>query len=171
MDNVPGQSHNPTPVNRHSVVQPVERKVSRGRRISKFQTVLIAVGAIILVALLAFGGLFLYQSRTGSNIDGSKYQAVFLSNGQVYFGKLSPLNSEYMKLNDIFYLQTKSDTTSGNPQATSSQTASDVQLIKLGNEIHGPEDQMTISKSQILFFENLKKDSKVSSSIDSYQKK
>ncbi len=56
MDNVPGQSHNPTPVNRHSVVQPVERKVSRGRRISKFQTVLIAVGAIILVALLAFCG-------------------------------------------------------------------------------------------------------------------
>jgi hypothetical protein len=171
MDNVPGQSHNPTPVNRHSAVQPLERKVARGRRISKFQGVLIAAGAVILVALLAFGGLFIYQSRTGANIDSGKYQAVFLSNGQVYFGKLSPLNSEYMKLNDIFYLQTKTDTSSNNPQATTDKSASDVQLIKLGNEIHGPDDQMVISKTQILFFENLKKDSKVSSSIDSYQKK
>jgi hypothetical protein len=171
MENIPGQPQNPTLANRHSAVGDVEHKAPRGRRISKFHKVLILVGAVILVALLAFGGFFLYQSRTGSNIDGGKYQAVFLSNGQVYFGKLSPLNSEYMKLNDIFYLQTKADTTSGNPQATSSQTASDVQLIKLGNEIHGPDDQMTISKSQILFFENLKKDSKVSSSIDSYQKK
>ena len=70
-----------------------------------------------------------------------------------------------------FYLQTKTTTASGNPQTTSDQSATDVQLIKLGSEIHGPNDEMIISKSQVLFFENLKKDSKVSTSIDQYQQK
>jgi len=43
-------------------------------------------------------------------------------------------------------------------------------LIKLGSEIHGPDDEMIVSKDQILFFENLKKDSQVSASIDKYSK-
>ena len=47
---------------------------------------------------------------------------------------------------------------------------SDVQLIKLGNELHGPEDQMQITKDQVLFWENLKADGKVSKAIDSYVK-
>jgi hypothetical protein len=126
----------------------------------------IATGFVVALALLVLGGLFLYRSSTGSNIDGAKYQAVFFTNGQVYFGKLRPLNSEYMKLTDIYYLQAKTD--SSNPQKTDDSGAN-VQLIKLGNEIHGPDDEMIISKSQILFFENLKSNSKVSKSIDKYR--
>jgi len=135
---------------------------------NKMKLVTIVIGVVLAIAILAFGGLFLYRSSTGSNIDGDKYQAVFLTNGQVYFGNLHPLNSEYMKLTDIFYLQAKT-TDSTNPQETTDKTTSDVQLIKLGNEIHGPIDEMVISKNQILFFENLKKDSKVSSSIVKYK--
>jgi len=106
----------------------------------------------------------------GANIDSNKNQAVFLTNGQVYFGKLHTLNGGYMKLTDIYYLQTTAkDTSSSDLQAASGQSSTDVQLIKLGDEIHGPDDEMIISKDQVLFFENLKKDSKVSSSITKYQ--
>jgi hypothetical protein len=74
-----------------------------------------------------------------------------------------------MKLSDIYYLQAQAAANeSENPQETSSKS-SDVQLIKLGNEVHGPEDEMIISKDQILFFENLKTDGKVSDSIKQYQ--
>ena len=45
-----------------------------------------------------------------------------------------------------------------------------MQLIKLGSEIHGPDDEMIINKDQVLFFENLKTDSTVAKSIASYQK-
>lgn len=146
---------------------------ARGRKggLKKMQlkTAAIVSGFAMVIILLVLGGLFLYKSSTGSNIDGNKYQAVFFTNGQVYFGKLRPLNSEYMKLTNIYYLQAKSSSSS-NPQETD-DNGSDVQLIKLGNEIHGPDDEMIISKDQILFFENLKKNSKVSSSIDKYQQK
>lgn len=127
------------------------------------------VGGVVAIALLTMGALSMYLSSTSANIDSSKYQALFLTNGQVYFGKLQALNSGYMKLTDIYYLQTQStSSTNSDLQASDTKTAADVQLIKLGNEIHGPVDEMIISKDQILFFENLKKDSKVVESIASY---
>ncbi len=137
------------------------------------------IGVIIIVVILLVGVVGWSLTRSGSNgggvgsssidIDSGKYQAVFFTNGQVYFGKLHTFNNDYMELTDIFYLQTQSD--SSNPQKTSSDSNSDVQLVKLGNEIHGPEDKMVIAKNQVLFFENLKADGKVAQSIASYQKK
>lgn len=77
-----------------------------------------------------------------------------------------------MKLKDVYYLQTqKTDEESGNPQQTQSSTNSDgLTLIKLGSEIHGPEDEMIVAKDQVLFYENLKKDGKVSQSIEQSKK-
>jgi hypothetical protein len=130
---------------------------------------MIAGAAALGLLLLLLVGWFVYRSSTAANIDTSRYQAVFFTNGQVYFGKLESLNSGYMKLSDIYYLQAQATAKeSENPQETSSKS-SDVQLIKLGNEVHGPEDEMIISKDQILFFENLKTDGKVSDSIKQYQ--
>jgi hypothetical protein len=137
---------------------------------NRLKFVSIIVGIVILVAIIVLAGWFIYGSSTGSNIEGDKYQAVFLTDGQVYFGKLHTLNSEYMKLTNIYYLQTKATPTS-NPQQTTSQAATNVQLVKLGNEIHGPEDEMIISKRQIMFFENLKNTGKVSTLIEQENKK
>lgn len=129
--------------------------------------------AIIIVVLLVIVGFFAISSMNNKNtapaINKSEYQAVFFTNGQVYFGKLSSVSSDYLKLTDIYYLQTSSTTgTDTNPQQTSS--ADSTKLIKLGDEIHGPEDQMVISKDQVLFYENLKSDGKVAQSIESYKK-
>lgn len=129
----------------------------------------------IIIVIILVGGGFVgatawsqSHATVAAGIDTSKYQAVFFTNGQVYFGKLQTLNNDYLKLTDIFYLQTQSTsskTDSTNPQSTSSDSSS-VQLIKLGNEVHSPEDQMIISRDQVLFYENLKSDGKVSQSID-----
>lgn len=128
---------------------------------------------IIAIALISTGIFLSYltlrNSSTTAHIESGKYQAVFFTNGQVYFGKLSPLAGGYLKLEDIYYLQTKANDTSTNPQETAPDTANDVELIKLGNEIHGPEDEMILNKDQVLFFENLKNDSRVSQSIKTYQ--
>lgn len=110
------------------------------------------------------------MQNTAVAIDGSKYQAVFFTNGQVYFGKLQSANSDYLKLTDIYYLQTQGEQASDsqNPQQ-STNAQKDVQLIKLGDEIHGPEDAMVISKDQVLFYENLKSDGKVAQSIAQFK--
>ncbi len=127
----------------------------------------IVIGAVIAVLGLATWLLASMNSAASApGVDANKYQAVFLNNGQVYFGKLSKLNGEYLQLKDIYYLQTQTSTESDadNPQQTTSDS-SNVQLIKLGNEVHGPEDEMIISRDQVLFFENLKSDGKVAQTI------
>lgn len=128
----------------------------------------------VVVVLVAAGGWFMWSHMNGGTaIDSSKYQAVFFTNGQVYFGKLQASSGGYMKLTDIYYLQSKqsdSNKDSGNPQATSGDQ-NNVQLIKLGDEVHGPEDEMVISKDQVLFYENLKPDGKVSQSIQKFKSK
>lgn len=130
----------------------------------------LTIAGIVLLLVILFAGYTGYNTLVqGRLIDGGKYQAVFLTNGQVYFGKLSRVGDQTYKLNKIFYLQASqtTETDANNPQQTESAN-SDVQLIKLGSEVHGPEDQMVIDKGQVLFFENLTKEGKVAQTIEKY---
>lgn len=138
---------------------------------SKQKLIALVIGVVIAAAVILLSGWFLYRSSTAATIDSGKYQAVFFTNGQVYFGKLEQVNANYFKLTDVFYIQAQEseaeNAESENPQQTSAQST-DIRLIKLGSEVHGPDDEMIISKDQVLFFENLKKDGKVSDSITKY---
>lgn len=138
---------------------------------NKQKLIAIIVGVALALAVVVLSGWVLYRSSTAATIDSGKYQAVFFTNGQVYFGKLSPVNADYFKLTDVFYIQAQESeaeaTESENPQKTS-DSSTDIRLIKLGSEVHGPQDEMIISKDQVLFYENLKSDGKVSDSITKY---
>ena len=128
------------------------------------------IAAVVLGAAVLFAGYSGYNALVqGQLIDGGKCQAVFLTNNQVYFGKLSRVGAETYKLNKIFYLQASQTNAedANNPQQTET-AGSDVQLIKLGSEVHGPEDQMVIDKGQVLFYENLTKEGKVAQTIEEY---
>lgn len=107
----------------------------------------------------------------GSDVDDTikpgEFQAVFLNSGQVYFGKLSLLNTDYVKITDVFYLQSGGSSSSLQSAGTSSD--SNVSLVKLGCELHAPEDSMTISRSEITFWENLKANGQVVKSITQFE--
>ena len=95
--------------------------------------------------------------------SSTQYQAVFLSSGQVYFGKLE-LKQGWLVLKDVYYLQVDDG---------SVQTAADgsnFQLVKLGSEIHGPEDVMYIDVGNVLFWENMRDDSQVLQAIQQAKK-
>lgn len=165
MDNIP------VSVNNHGQRSAGSNGAPRTPRGRKFHPRRIAVSffAVVILAVIVVAGLSFARQNAGPSIDKSKYQAVFLSSGQVYFGKLEQSTGEYLRLTDVFYLQTKTDTESENPQAATTDDTN-VELIKLGNEIHGPQDEMIISRDQVLFFENLKSDGRVSQSIANYRK-
>lgn len=154
------------PVRHHSTPAPLPPEPKKGW----LKPALIVGGIIVLVIAMAFVWMGMKGGNAPTGIDTGRYQAVFFTNGQVYFGKLQAFSNEYMKLTDIYYLQTQSgeDADSKNPQKTSNDQ-SNVQLIKLGDEIHGPTDEMIISKEQVLFYENLKDDGKVAQSIKKYK--
>ncbi len=85
------------------------------------------------------------NSKVGTYKEG--YHAVFLDNNQVYFGKLKRFadNAQFVSLKDVYYLRDISD-----------EAVLNFDLVKLGSEIHSPEDEMHINVSKILFWEKLK---------------
>ncbi len=109
-----------------------------------------ATSIVVVVALLAAAALYYFMLRPGLMI-GKGYQAVFLTNGQVYFGKLQSIDGTYVKMSNVYYIQGKA--TGADPQAAADTNA--VELIKLTSAVHGPKDEVIINNSQISFFENL----------------
>jgi hypothetical protein len=126
-----------------------------------------AAGIIVsLIVIVGAFGIYQKEGKTTSDIETDKYQAVFMTNGQVYFGKLADVTHTYADLTDVYYLQVQQAV---QPAATDQK--SQVSLTKLGSELHGPTDKMHISRDQILFWENLKDDSTVVKAIKEYTTK
>jgi hypothetical protein len=132
--------------------------------LSKVLAVALAVAALAVVGWLASRAFGALTADVG--VHNKQYQAVFLTNGQVYFGKVNNVDSSYVKLTDIYYLQVQQQV---QPKDSSSSQTPQVSLAKLGGELHGPEDVMYISRSQVLFWENLKDDGKVTKAIKDYK--
>jgi len=123
-------------------------------------------GTILVVALLWFlviGG----PANEAKSIDKSKLQAVFLNGGQVYFGNIRELNGKFMRVGNIYYLRVNQQV---QPDQQANQNANDVSLVKLGCELHGPQDEMLINREQVVFWENLKSDGQVAKAVAEYQK-
>jgi len=125
--------------------------VSALRRIFVMLLLLIALILVVLVVrtqLFRAGISTLFAPSAAELIDHSAYQAVFLTNGSTYFGKLQPQGDGWFLLSDVFYLSV-------------SEQSAPPQLIKRGSEAQGPKEPMIIPTTQILFIENLRDDSQI----------
>lgn len=136
---------------------------------NKNKTILYILYAVVIVLLVYVAyvtrGFGIWKEKDTEGFSTGSYQAVFLSNGQVYFGKLTDTNSKYAKLTDIYYLQVQKI----QPADTSTtDTQNKLTLIKLGNELHAPVDEMKINTDQVLFIEDLKEEGKVMQAMKRY---
>lgn len=93
------------------------------------------------------------------------YHAVFLTNGQIYFGHIKKLTSDIIQLENVYYLRTQ--TNLSNETFNLNNDTSDIQLsiVKLGKEIHAPTDRMMINRQQVLFWEELREEGEVVKAI------
>jgi hypothetical protein len=124
----------------------------RFERIGKTSVVIISLVAILLIVI----GIYL-----GYPMRRSGVYAIFLTNNQVYFGHIDAESGKTLVLKQIYYIQ----------PVKSGDQPNDISLLKLGNELHGPEDMMEINRDQILFIEKLRPDGKVAKAIDAYSAK
>lgn len=118
---------------------------------------------IVAIAAGAFYGTNMIKEKSGGKIR----QAIFLTNGQVYFGEISKTNSKWIELKDIYYLQVQQPLQQKDPKE---QQQPQISLVKLGNELHGPVDKMKINRDHILFYEDMKDESKVNDAIRDFIK-
>ncbi len=155
----------------HPAPAPASRPEAKKKNGRKWTTVIRWSLFILLIscALLVTGiiaSIALSKPKNASSyINSKQYQAVFLNGGQVYFGKITSMNSHYLTLGDIYYLRVNQAV-----QPNSTTSSNDVSLVKLGCELHGPQDQMIINSDQVVFWENLKSDGQVAKAVADYQK-
>ena len=120
---------------------------------SRLPSVLLAIS--IAFALLLVGctknGAASHAQNQDFLASTSGYQAVLLSNGQVYFGKLEALDTPHPVLRDVFYVQTAQNKDTKETKYV---------LVKRGKEVHAP-DRMILNPVHIILVEPVSKDSKV----------
>jgi len=108
------------------------------------------------LSLAVLAALCLFSGCGGSDLNfPSEYQAVFLDNGQVFFGKVSDTAAPYLTLRDVYYVQTL-------VEKEQKKTAN--VLVKRGSEWHNP-DFMRINTKHVVVIEPVGADSRVAQLI------
>lgn len=164
----PKQHSNPAmPASSHSESHGSHKRRHKGIAVLRITAVVLLFSVTILIVALLVKLVVGGPKKEADIVDTSKYQAVFLTGNQVYFGKITSLNDKYVSLQDIYYLKVNQQVQP--KDSTSSSTGSDVTLAKLGIELHCPEDRMTINKDQVTFWENLQDDGQVVKAIKAFK--
>lgn len=84
-------------------------------RVARTITVAVIACLLALAGIGAYTGALqsLWQVRMGAEAAPpqltTKYQAVFMDNGQVYFGQISGLGTAYPALTDVYYVERQID--------------------------------------------------------------
>jgi hypothetical protein len=126
-----------------------ERSTNRSLR-------LVLTCIVCLVIGLAIGHIVTYQRVVGhGTMFPTPYQAVLLTNGAVYYGKLAGYGTRNPSLTSVFYIISKTD--------PDTKQVTNV-LVKRGKELHGP-DRMYLNSDHIVFVEPVGPDSKVAQLI------
>jgi hypothetical protein len=147
---------------------PTSKKKRMGFAWMKLGAFALLLGCTILVIALLVSVLTSSPTTEDKYVNNKGLQAVFLNGGQVYFGNITTLNGKYVRLNNIYYLRVNQTVQPNQANANSAANSNDVSLVKLGCELHGPEDQMVINREQVIFWENLKSDGQVAKAVAAF---
>ena len=111
----------------------------------------------VVILLVAVVGLlawpYLHSAKTPAL--ETPYQAVLLTGGQVYFGKLEGFGTPFPVLREVFYVQSQA-----NPETKAVTSI----LVQRGNEWHGP-DRMYLNPGHIILVEPVGPNSQVAKLI------
>lgn len=115
---------------------------------------IMALAAAVIAAALSATAYQGWRTNTTPALI-TPYHAVVLVGGQAFFGRIESLQSENVVLNDVFYIQPRT-----NPET---KLVSNI-LIKRGQEGHAP-DRMILNKHHIMLIEPVTEGSQVAKLI------
>lgn len=128
------------------------------------------ITVFLALAIIIFGAywFFVKNDRTVETVKQQemKWYAVKLSDNKFYYGQIKDISADPIVVENVYYDYDQSEDKAG---ADKSETAS-LRLVKRGKETHGPSGTMDIVRSQVLYMEPLREDSKVLRAILDYEK-
>lgn len=154
----------------------------------QFEMLMLPYAVIAMAIILAAAAMFVQHKQFRNTLPAETYQAVFLSNGQIYFGQLDTLSRSHMHLSDVYYIQ-ETTTVVEEPVATTElpvdadtvsalgaadevavaestpQTQTGLQVVRVGSEIHQPVNELVLNRDHIIMWQNLSPDSQIIDAI------
>jgi hypothetical protein len=122
---------------------------------NKLGLIIACIVCLLLGAFIGHAITYHFMENRQGQAFQTPFQAVVLSNGAVYYGKLTGFGTRHAMLTDVFYIVSKTDPTT--KQVTNV-------LVKRGKELHEP-DRMYVNANQIVFVEPVGPNSKVAQLI------
>ena len=119
-----------------------------------------AIWSLAGIVVIVAGFFFIKDSRPSPPVAfPTPYQAVLLTSGAAYYGKLEGYGTQRPVLKDVYYIVTQT-----NPETKQTSNV----LVRRGKELHEPGD-MYLNPSQILCVEGVGPNSKVAQLIAQQQ--
>ncbi len=125
------------------------KHVALVRRYARLAMIALVAGAVLVILFMAL------RPRTMQSINHSGYQVVYLMNGRAYFGKLQNTSGDYLVIRSPYAEQTIS------APSDAANTTPQTKLLKVSDQIYGPDDSIALRADQVAFWQNLRDNSKV----------
>lgn len=149
--------------------QGVKDSNKKNKKLTRFVLFVIAVAVVATGLYYAYNSYYSKSSTASpaASFFANKYFAVFLDNGDVYFGKISNKESTFVMVDDAFYLKVTQVTQKNNEGK--SVDVPQLNLVKLGNEVHKPIGKIEIQRSHIVSIQELAPDSEAITVMKNYK--
>lgn len=115
--------------------------------------VVLVVVVVLLVGLGVWLGVSVFNAQASPS-GPSPYSAVYLTTGEIYYGKLSWFPSP--RLTDVWFLQAG---------AQNAQGKSQLAITPFKSAFWGPVDEIYLNAKQIIFWTNLRNDSQLAQAL------
>ena len=133
--------------------------------------------AISVALNLALGAAFLVGQLSQPPGTGAKgfnsnaWYAVFVNsqNQEAFVGHVSDASAGDITMKDIYYLTFEAKDATGNPIASPRPEDIKPVIKKLGQEVYGPRDLVTVNRLNLRYYTQLRDDSQVVKAITAFE--
>ncbi|MCK4539717.1 hypothetical protein KAU09_01015 [Candidatus Parcubacteria bacterium] len=128
---------------------------------------------ILLIIIIAFGFyLFINKNKEVEPVKNESnknfWYSIKLINGEFYYGQIKNTGADPVVLENVYYNYDQINSEQNG--SGEKKESGNLRLVKRGKETHGPDGSMSIVRTQVVYMEPLREDSKVLKAILDYEK-
>ena len=146
----------------HNITRPVISKFNQ----PLFKQALLVIGLIVVLVVAYF--MFFPRNKqvaTEEETAGTSWYRIELINKEVYYGQIDDTGADPVVIRKVYYNYDQLNKEAPPQEADSGS----LKLVKRGKEAYGPDDSMSIVRTQVIKMEELAENSKVLKAILDYE--
>lgn len=127
-----------------------------------------AVVFVLFIVIVFFGFSHFSDNQKSEPVapvatSETGWYAVKLTNDEMYYGQIDDLGSDPVIVKNVYYNYDQLN--AGDTSESGRADGKNLRLVKRGEEVHGPDGSLSVVRSQVVYMEPMKEDSKVLQAI------